>query len=386
MAGWRRHPINSRGHRLIPFTSLDVRPEDILALCETLSTGWITTGDKCRQFEEALTASIGAAFVLVTSSLTAAVGPLVASMFGDNMPRKAIVPTWTFTAVPMELAHLDIEIELADVDPGTLMLPVRSYDADLIVPTHLFGNRYDVAALKQANPGAVIIDDAAHLAPDARDLSGTSASLYSFYATKPLPTGEGGAVAIPSDGALADRFRAARLHGIARASSVSGGLLANLPYDVPGRGWKANMTDLAASLGLSQLPRIEASVSRRRDIVGRYAEAFDCGPVELIRHGSASSFHIAAARLAEGRDRATFMAELARRGIGSSVHFTPLHRLSYWAETAFGTGAGDLLRSGEAARRFPVAEANADRVVSLPLSSKMTDAEVEHVIDAVRSI
>jgi dTDP-4-amino-4,6-dideoxygalactose transaminase len=373
---------------MIPFTDLDIRQEDVAAICDTVSSGWLTTGAKCRELELALAAAIGVAHAIVTSSLTSAVAPLLASLFPDALPRKAVFPTWTFTSVPMEFRHLGIEVELADVDPDTLMLPVRHYDSDLIVPTHLFGNEYDVAALKRANPGATIIDDAAHLAPGRRDLSAVAASLYSFYVTKPLPTGEGGAIAIHGDGALARRCLAARLHGIERGlpGAPLGRWLANAPYDVPMRGWKANMTDICAALGLSQLPRVEEGISRRRAIVERYGEALPALGIEPIAHQDGSSFHIAAVRLGAGWDREGLIADLARRGIGTSVHFTPLHRLSYWSDALFGVSPAQLIASAEAAVRYPVSEANAERILSLPLSGVMTDRQVEQVIAALSAL
>lgn len=328
--------------------------------------------------------------MLVTSSLTAAIAPLIASLFPERLPRRAVLPAWTFTGVPMELAHLGIEIELVDVDPETLMLPAREYDADLIVPTHLFGNHCDVAALKRKNPAATIVDDAAHLAPNGRDLSCVAASLYSFHATKPLATGEGGAVAIPADAALAARFRGARLHGIdpgTRACPAEGGApLANFPYDVTRPGWKANMMDLCAALGLSRLERLEAGIGRRRAIVERYRDGLAGIGIQLLPHQAGSSFHIAAARLDGRWNRASLMAALADAAISTSVHFTPLHRLTHWASTLFGQSPAAMIASGRAASMFPVAEENAERILSLPLSSAMSDEEVDRVVGTLREL
>jgi dTDP-4-amino-4,6-dideoxygalactose transaminase len=370
---------------MIPFAELDIRPEDVAAVCETISSGWLTTGEKCLAFEAALARLIGAAHVLVASSLTSAVAPLLHSLFPQALPRRVVFPTWTFTSVAMEFVHMGVEVELVDVDRNTLLLPIRHYDADVIVPTHLFGNPFDVTALKRLNPTAAIIDDAAHLAPVKRDLSPVAASLYSFYATKPLPTGEGGAVAIHSDDRVAERFRRARLHGITAPSGRGDPIrpLTRLPYDVPDLGWKANMTEICAALGLSQLPRVREGIEFRRALVARYAEALPELGIEMIPHHPDSSFHLAAVRLPAWWPRDRLMADLAGRGIGSSVHYTPLHRLGYWSNRLFGATAEAVAGSGSAATRFPAAELNAERVMSLPLSSMMTPGAIDRVVCAL---
>jgi dTDP-4-amino-4,6-dideoxygalactose transaminase len=371
---------------MVPFCKPDIRPEDAKAVADCIASGWLTTGPNCTKFEEQLAARIGAANVLVTSSLTSAVAPLISALFEPTARRrKAVFPTWTFSSVPMEFMHMGFDVELVDVEPDTLMLPVREYPgADVIVPTHLFGNQVNLKKLHELNPKASIIDDAAHLSPVKRDLSPVAASLYSFYATKPLSTGEGGAVAINCTEA-AKRFKQARLHGISKDAfgRYRDPSLSSQQYDIARPGWKANMMDSCAALGLSVMPRLNAMRARRREIVETYKIAFDPLGIETIRHQPGSSYHLAAIRLPHSVKRLALMQALGDMGIVTSVHFTPLHRMTFWAETLFGFSPDEYRDLGAARGKFPVAEDSANRVLSLPLSSAMTDKEVTDVIRAV---
>jgi dTDP-4-amino-4,6-dideoxygalactose transaminase len=375
---------------MVPFAKPDIRLEDLKAVNEVIASGWLTTGANCILLENKLKERMCVGHVMLTSSLTAAVAPLLSAIFGDcqpdDRPLRAVFPTWTFSSVPMEFVHAGFEVALVDVDPVTLMLPVRAYPwADVIVPTHLFGNQVDLFELKQLNPQATIIDDAAHLSPEERfDSDAVRASLYSFYATKPLCTGEGGAVST-NDAATAERFRQARLHGISK--DVFGRYTdpnkAAQAYDIVRPGWKANMLDSCAAMGLSQLPRLEKQRLRRKEIVEAYALALTPIGVEMIQHQSGSSYHLAAVRLPSCVDRHQLQVRLADRGIITSVHFTPLHRFSYWSRKVFGHSPTQLRSMGAAAEIFPVAEQEAERILSLPLSSALTDEQVSQVISTV---
>jgi dTDP-4-amino-4,6-dideoxygalactose transaminase len=370
---------------MVPFCKPDIRPEDAQAVADVIASGWLTTGPNCSRLEQQLAERIGVDYVCLTSSLTSAVAPLLSAIFEGRTRRlRAVFPTWTFSSVPMEFVHMGFEVHLVDVDPETLMIPVQTYPwADVIVPTHLFGNQVDVRRLKKINPQAVVIDDAAHLAPDSRDISPCHASLYSFYATKPLCTGEGGAIAT-NDPIFAKRFKQARLHGISKDAFGRYSDPTKVgSYDVIRPGWKANMLDSCAALGLSMLPRLDRMRDRRKEIVEQYGLAFESLKIEMISHQQGSSYHLAACRLPAWVNRTQFQKDLANHGIVTGVHFTPLHRMTYWSQQQFGFSPDQLRGWGTAAGEFPVAEANAERVMSLPLSSAMTEADVVEVIRAV---
>lgn len=366
----------------VPFAQPDITFADVEAVSEAVGSGWLTTGPNAEKLEVQLAALTGRPFVKVTSSLTAAVPPLLSVLPDFD---SAAFPAWTFSSVPMEFLHMGKQVVLHDIDPFTFMLdPTVEYEEDVIVPTHFGGNRLDLCTLHLNNKGKTLIDDAAHVLP-FRDDSPTVATLYSFYATKPLCAGEGGAVSF-RDPDLAKRFSSARLHGFTKDAFDRYTNPAAELYDIKAPGWKANMSDMHAALALSQLTRAFDMVMRRRQIINQYREALPQLGWQVMHHDNYSDCHLAVVVLPPHVNRPKIRQALGARDIATSVHFTPLYRFDFWAQQMGSQTASEFVKSGEAKARFPVCEAYAEKALSLPLSSTMTDDQVAYVIESIQSI
>jgi dTDP-4-amino-4,6-dideoxygalactose transaminase len=366
----------------VGFAAPDITQDDVDAVANAVSSGWLTTGPNAEKLEVQLAALTGRPFVKVTSSLTAAIPPLLSVLphFND-----AAFPAWTFSSVPMEFLHAGIEIVFKDIDPYTFMLdPTVSYEEDVIVPTHFGGNRLDLCTLWLNNKKKTLIDDAAHVLP-FRDDSPTVATLYSFYATKPLCAGEGGAVSFRAPD-LAQKFSSARLHGFTKDAFDRYTNPAAELYDIKAPGWKANMSDMHAALALSQLTRVFDMVMRRRQIINQYREALPQLGWQVMHHDDYSDCHLAVVILPQHVNRAKFRQALGARDIATSVHFTPLYRFDFWAHHLYSMTASQFVQSGQAKAMFPVCEAYAEKALSLPLSSTMTDDQVAYVIESIKAI
>jgi len=233
--------------------------------------------------------------------------------------------------------------------------------------------------------GLRVVEDAAHALPARSEgvtvgTSTSEATVFSFYATKTMTTGEGGMV-VTRDEDLAARIRTMRLHGISR--DIFDRYRSTLPswhYEVVAPGFKYNLTDPAAAMGRVQLGRSDAMGARRADIAGRYADAFDGLPVELpaeASEGDLHAWHLFVLRLTQDApvDRDEFVSRMAQEGVGCSVHFIPLHLQPYWRD-----------RYDLRPEQFPVATEAFSRVVSLPIFSSMTDEQVERVAQTVRKV
>lgn len=370
---------------MVPFARPDINAADVEEVATTVRSGWLTTGPRSAALEQILVEETGRPVARVTSSLTAAVPPLLDAMQAFDNFESAIFPAWTFSSVAMEFHRHGLPIRLKDVNPENMMLPAWLFaDASLsiIVPTHFAGNVCPLKLLKTANPNSLIIDDAAHLAPAALIDTPAFATLYSFYATKPVCAGEGGAV-VMGEGDHVKRFDMARLHGFSstafdRYTSSKVSL-----YDVAMWGHKANMPDMAAALAISQMSRKFEMAQRRKEIIHRYAEEIKC---PQLLHTIDSWAHLAMLFIPPDFGVAKFREAMSAKGIGTSVHFTPLYRHSFWCEALYGQSVKDFVESGEASELFPVCEAAVQRAVSIPLYSGMDEASVDLVIASVNEI
>jgi dTDP-4-amino-4,6-dideoxygalactose transaminase len=381
---------------LLPFSRPDIGDEEIAEVAAALRSGWITTGPRTRTFEKRFAAFTGAKAALALNSGTAALHLALAAL-GVGKGSAVIAPALTFCAGIQVIEHVGARPILVDVDPETLNIdPVQVERAAgwlrpgeslaAIMPVHLYGHSCDRGRLHQSarRYGCALIEDAAHALPGryegrmigAADEDGVPVlTAFSFYATKNLTTGEGGMLTGPE--ALIEEARGLSLHGI----SEDAWRRDSWHYDVTHLGFKYNMSDLQAAIGMAQLGKLSALTARRREIAARYNKAFgQIGELQIPASGPEieHAWHIYALRLNPEKleiPRDEFIDELRRRNIAASVHFIPVHLLS-WYRNRYGSVADD----------FPVAHREYQRLISLPLYSAMKDGDVEDVIEAVTGI
>lgn len=366
---------------------------EIREVVDTLRSGWIGFGPKSLRFEDEFASYVRAEHVLSVNSATAALHlALIAAGVGEG--DEVVTTPLTFCATANVIAHVgakpvfvDVEEQTQNIDPARLARAITPRTKAIMV-VHMTGWPCDMDAITEIaeRHHLPVIEDAAHATESwyrARKVGSISRfTAFSFYATKNMTTGEGGALAVNDDRAW-DRLRALRLHGLDKDAWKRYSPGAYSPYEVLEPGFKYNMTDLQASLGLHQLARLEDNLTIRQRIWAAYDAAFE-GLDEVItpkvrdtahtRHAR----HLYTLRLVPGRlacDRNQFVSELAAENIGSGVHFVPVH-LHRWYREHFGFERGD----------FPVAEAIGDSTVSLPLSAAMTMQDAEDTIAAVHKI
>ena len=375
----------------VPFHVPCIGKEEIRAVVETLESGWITTGPKTKSFEEAFARHIGVRHALAVNSCTAALH-LSLEAIGLNAGDEVLVPTLTFTATAEVVTYFKAKPVLVDVDPVHFNLSVEDAERKItsktraIIPVHFAGHACPMDPILELakSKGLTVIEDAAHAIPaqyKGRNIGTLSAmTAFSFYATKTLATGEGGMVTTDDD-ALADRVRVMRLHGMNRDAWKRYRADGNWRYEIIAAGYKCNLTDLQASLGLVQLARCDEMWQSRARIAQKYMQAlvsmkaYDTLPVSPDVQHSWHLFVILVdpTKLRIHRDQ--IIDELRERGIGTAVHFIPLHLHRYYQET-WGYRAGE----------FPVAEEYFDRCISLPIYPDMTDEDVSQVVDALDEI
>ncbi len=377
----------------LPFAVPDIGEEEVQAVTEAIRVGWLTSGPQVLQFEEEFAQYLGGDVEAVAVSSATAGLHLALEAVGVGPGDEVIVPTWTFTATAEVVRYLGAEPVIVDVDPSTLNLDLDAAREAVtprtraVMPVHFAGLGVDRTGVEKlaAEGGLAVVEDAAHSFPTVSDgvLVGAGSSeavVFSFYSTKTITTGEGGML-VTSQPAIAERARTMRLHGISR--DVSDRYSSTTPawrYEVIAPGFKYNLTDPAAALGRVQLRRAAAMRERRAAIAQAYTTAFADLPVDPpvdACRGDQHAWHLYVLRLRDdaGVGRDAFIERMAARGVGCSVHFIPLHQHPYWRQE-------HRLTDG----RFPVADAEFTRVVSLPIFSGMTAAQVDQVIAAVQDI
>ena len=383
----------------LPFSPPFIGDEEIAEVVDTLRSDWITTGPKVRRFEEEFAAFIGAPAALALNSGTAALHVALAAL--GIGPGDAVITTpMTFCSCVHVIEHVGARPVLVDVEPDTLNIDPEKIAKALdnspfriraILPVHLYGHPCDMDAIWEIarQYDLAIIEDAAHALParyrgrligappaacDLRQMT-----CFSFYATKNLTTAEGGMLTGPPD--LVEEARIWSLHGMSRDAWKRYSAEGSWYYEVICPGFKYNMTDIQAALGLHQLRKLPQFQARRREIFQRYNEAFSRleelqTPVERpeVEH----AWHLYVLRLNLERLRVSrnqFIEELKARNIGTSVHFIPVHLHPYYRD-----------RYGYKPEDFPVACREYQRIVSLPLYPRMSDQDVQDVIDTVADV
>ena len=382
----------------LPFSLPLIEEEDIKEIIEAIKSNWITTGPKATQFEKEFAEYVGCKHAIAVNSCTAALH-LALEAVGINEGDEVITTPMTFAATAEVIRYfkakpvfVDIDDVTMNIDPQKVQEVLLSYGSKAalpkaIIPVHYAGYPCEMESIIEiANKyNMKIIEDAAHALPASfkgRKI-GTIGDItcFSFYATKNITTGEGGMIATDND-EWAERMRVMSLHGISKDAWKRYTSEGNWYYEIIAPGFKYNLTDIAAALGVTQLRKSDMFWMRRTEIADMYSEAFE--NIEVIEtpakavDGVEHSWHLYVIRLNLGNlliDRKEFLEELKGLGIGTSVHFIPLHMHPYYRDT-YGYKAED----------FPVAYENYKRTISLPIYPKMTDGDVKRVIAAVKNV
>jgi len=377
----------------LPFALPEIGDEEIAEVVDTLRSGWVTTGPKSKRFEQDFSAFLGdeGLFSIAVNSATAGLH-LALEAIGIGPGDEVITTTHTFTATAEVVRYLGADVRLVDIDPATLNIDAAAVEAAItprtkaIMPVHFAGLAADMVAIGDIakRHRLKVVEDAAHALPSTLGgrLVGTldsEATVFSFYANKTITTGEGGML-VTRDEALAKRARVMRLHGMNRDAFDR--FTATVPswyYEVVAPGFKYNLTDIAAALGIHQLKRVRGFQLRREQIAARYDAAFAGLPVITPPRpaaGDLHAWHLYVLRLGDdaGVNRDRFIERLFDVGIGCSVHYIPLHLHPYWRD-----------RYALRPEMYPHSQRAYERMVSLPLYTLMTDDDVERVIAAVRA-
>lgn len=376
----------------VPFHRPAIGEGEVAAAVESLTSGWLTTGPKTQEFEERFAAAVRARYAVALNSATAALHLSLAALDigpGDEV----IIPTMTFASAAEVVLAVGATPVLVDSVEGTLAIDTDAAIEQVtektraIMPMHYGGVPVDLGPLMKIaaeSPQISIVEDAAHAFPASGDygpLGGQShGACFSFYANKTITTGEGG-MFTTNDEAFADRVRRLSLHGLSRSAWKRFETRSAWDYDIVEPGWKYNMTDLAAAIGVAQLDRAADMRDQRHAIATEYDDRL--GSIEGItpiamdrREGSACHLYVIRLDAAHtGVSRSEMISHLMQEGIGTSVHYRPLHMHSYY-ERRFGYHAND----------FPVAAATFNEIVSIPLYPGMTKAQVDRVVQAISSL
>ncbi|MFL6627910.1 MAG: DegT/DnrJ/EryC1/StrS family aminotransferase [Vitreoscilla sp.] len=386
--------MNAPTPPFLPFALPEIGDEEIAEVVDTLKSGWVTTGPKAKRFEAAFTEYLGDPSLesMAVNSATAGLH-LALEALGIGPGDEVITTTHTFTATAEVVRYLGADVVLVDVDPDTLCIAPWAIEEAItprtkcIVPVHYAGLAADMPAILEIakRHKLKVVEDAAHALPttSAGRLVGTldsDVTVFSFYANKTMTTGEGGMI-VTRHAELAKRMKVMRLHGMSRdAFDRFTSTKPSWYYEIIAPGFKYNLTDIAAALGLQQLKRIDAFQKRRIELAAAFRQGLAGLPLILppeARAGDQHSWHLYVVRLADEAKiaRDAFIERLFALGIGVSVHYIPLHLQPYWRD-----------RYQLTPQQFPHSQRAFERMVSLPLYTRMTDADVARVCDAVRSV
>jgi dTDP-4-amino-4,6-dideoxygalactose transaminase len=376
--------------QFLPFSPPTIGEEEIAEVVDTLRSQWITTGPKTKRFEAEFAAAVQAPGALALNSCTAGLHTALATL-GIGPGDEVITTPLTFAASVNVIEHVRARPVLVDVEADTLNIDPLAVARAItprtkaILPVHFAGHPAELDSLQAlaASHRLALVEDAAHALPASyrgRKIgAGKNPVAFSFYATKNLTTAEGGM--LTGDAEFIDRARVFSLHGMSRDAWKRYDRGGSWRYDILLPGFKYNMTDIQASLGLVQLGKLAGFDERRRQIVAHYQaafgddHAFEC-PAERAEVTHAWHLYVLRVRpeaLTIGRDQ--FIEELTRRNIGTSVHFIPIHTHPYYRDT-YGYAPQDL----------PVAFKAFQRLISLPLHPGLTDNDVADVIEAVLDV
>jgi dTDP-4-amino-4,6-dideoxygalactose transaminase len=376
----------------LPFSRPALGEEEIAEVVDSLRSGWITTGPKVERFARDFAAYTGARHAVPVSSATAGLHvALLAHGIGPG--DEVIVPAMTFVSTANVVVHAGAVPVLADVDPANLQVQADEIARRMtprtkaIVPVHFAGQPADLdpilALAKKA--GAVVLEDAAHAVGTEyrgrRIGSFPTTSIFSFHPNKNITTGEGGMI-VTADDAVVERSALLRFHGMDRNAWKRFDKSGSHRYDIGEAGFKYNMLDIQAAIGLHQLPRLEGFITERARLAAVYDAAFADMPglarPKRVPYPHKHAWHLYTPlvdleRLAIDRDR--FITELKARNIGAGLHYTAVHEFSYYAR-----------RFGYRPEDFPGAHRVSERILSLPLFPGMTAKDQQDVVEAIVDI
>lgn len=375
----------------LPFSRPSISEKDVAAVVEVLRSGWLTTGPKTAEFEQAFCDYTGCPGAVALSSATAGMH-LVLEAMGIRPGDEVITPSMTWVSTVNLIVLAGATPVFADVDRDTLMVSPESIEAcltartRLIVPVHFAGAPADIGPIRElaARRNVFLVEDAAHALGTqykGEQIGCSGTSIFSFHPIKNITTGEGG-MFCSDDPELVDRMRRLKFHGLGVDAYDRHTQGRSPQAEVLEPGYKYNMTDLSAVLGTSQLARADALNRRRAELAMRYRERFEqvdeilplCDPPYAIRH----AWHLFIVRLDTDKaklSRDEFMQELKQRNIGTGLHFRAVHLQKYYTES-MGTRRGML----------PNTEWNSDRICSLPLFPDMTFDDVDDVVNTIREV
>lgn len=377
----------------LPFALPEIGEEEIAEVCNALRSGWVTTGPKTQQFEKDFADYLGSGIEAIAVNSATAGLHLALEAIGIQPGDEVITTTLTFTATSEVIRYLGAHPVFVDIDPVTLNIDVEAVRCAItpktraIMPVHYAGLACDMdAIINLAREHKLkVVEDAAHAFPTHYKgcLVGTldtDVTVFSFYANKTMTTGEGGMV-VTRDAEIAKRIKIMRIHGISRDAFDR--FVSKTPawfYEVVAPGFKYNLTDIASALGIHQLRKIDRFLERRQQLAKRYFEELADLPLVLPADavdGGVHAWHLFVVRLREdarlGRDE--LIQKLSDHGIGTSVHYIPLHRQPYWRDTYH-------LQP----EQFPKADAAYQAMLSLPLYTKMTNEDQTRVIRVLREL
>ena len=379
--------------KFLPFALPDIGEEEINEVVDSLRSGWLTTGPKTKRFESDFESFLGDnVTALAVNSATAGLH-LALEACGIGPGDEVITTTFTFTSTAEVIRYLGAHPVLVDIDPASLNIDISLIEKSItsktkaIIPVHIGGlpcNMSEILRIARKHK-LKVIEDAAHAFPVSYkgNMIGTldsDVTVFSFYATKTITTGEGGML-VTKDPKIAARASTMRLHGIDRDAFDR--YTSDKPswyYEIIAPGYKYNMTDIAASIGIHQLKKANIFKKRRTQIANAYVEGLQSLPIDLpllnLNDGD-NAWHLFQIRLKNDSpvSRENFIKNMSEEGIGCSVHFIPSHMQPYYKE------AYDLKESD-----FPVATKVFKSIVSLPIYTKMTDSDVSFVIEKVRKV
>lgn len=375
----------------LPFALPEIGEEEISEVVASLRSGWVTTGPKAKQFEADFVEYLGGGVDAIAVNSATAGLHLGLEAMGIGPGDEVITTTHTFTATAEVIRYLGADPVFVDVDPETLCIDVAAVEGAItprtkaIIPVHFAGRAADMNALLAVarKHGLRVMEDAAHALPTTCDgkLIGTldsDVTVFSFYANKTITTGEGGML-VTKNPEIAKRARVMRLHGINRDAFDR--FTAKAPswyYEIVAPGFKYNMTDIAASLGIHQLKKANLFQEKRAHIAALYDKELAHLPIILPPHAAGRdvhSWHLYVIQLDSSVKvtRESFIERMFSKGIGCSVHYIPLHLHPYWRD-----------RYGLLPEMFPASQRIYERTLSLPLYTRMTDADVQRVVSAVK--
>jgi len=372
----------------LPLSRPAVGEEEIEAVIASLRSGWITSGPRVAEFEERFREFTGAPHAVAVASATAGLH-LVLRALGIGRGDEVVTPSMTFASTVNQVALAEASPVFADCDYGTLQAPPEEFTGRItprtraVIPVHFAGAPADLDPIREAADRArvPVIEDAAHAVGTAyrgKAVGGHgNVAIFSFHPIKNITTGEGGMVTC-YDEVLARKLRLLRFHGIERDAWRRYGKGGTPHYDIQEPGFKYNLTDIQAAIGIVQMRKVGEMNARRALLAGRYLEGLaGIAGIDLPMsppYPHEHSWHLFIVKVTS-MDRDAFLERLAEFNVGAGIHFPPCHLLRYVSER-YGTKEGDL----------PDCELAGKRMVSLPLFPGMEDRDIDYVCDAVREI